>query len=112
MHRFEIADTLPTYDKELHVLRLGDIAITTNPFELYLDWGVQMKARSPAQQTFVLQLTNGCGMYLPTALAIEGGSYSGLPHVNKVGPDGGQILVDQTLKAMHSLFPAIPPASP
>ena len=112
VHRFENADTLPAYDMELHVLRLGDIAITTNPFELYLDWGVQMKARSPAQQTFVLQLTNGCGMYLPTALAIEGGSYSGLPHVNKVGPDGGQILVDQTLKAMHSLFPAIPPASP
>ncbi len=55
-----------------------------------------MKARSPAQQTFVLQLTNGCGMYLPTALAIEGGSYSGLPHVNKVGPEGGQILVDQS----------------
>lgn len=24
-----------------------------------------------------------------TALAIEGGSYSGLPHVNKVGPEGG-----------------------
>jgi len=65
----------------VRVLRLGDFAITTNTFELYLDWGIQMKVSSPAQQTFVLQLTNGCGMYLPTALAIEGGSYSGLPHV-------------------------------
>ena len=109
VHRFENADTIPAYNMEMHVLRLGDIAITTNTFELYLDWGVQMKARSPAQQTFVLQLTNGCGMYLPTALAIEGGSYSGLPHVNKVGPEGGQILVDQTLRAMHSLFPPNPP---
>jgi len=103
--RFEEADKLPPYEMELHVLRLGDIAITTNTFELYLDWGIQMKARSPAQQTFVLQLTNGCGMYLPTALAIEGGSYSGLPHVNKVGTEGGQILVDQTVRAMQVLFP-------
>ena len=108
--RFEEADKLPTYDMELHVLRLGDIAITTNTFELFLDWGIQMKARSPAQQTFVLQLTNGCGMYLPTAHAIEGGSYSGLPHVNKVGPEGGQILVDQTVRAMQRLFPAPTPA--
>lgn len=108
--RFENAATLPACEIELHVLRLGDIAITTNPFELYLDWGVQMKARSPAQQTFVLQLTNGCSMYLPTALAIEGGSYSGLPHVNKVGPEGGQILVDETVRAMQSLFPTAPPA--
>ena len=38
---------------ELHVLRLGDVAIATNEFELYTDYGVQMKARSPAVQTFV-----------------------------------------------------------
>lgn len=106
VRRFEEAGKLPPYEMELHVLRIGDIAITTNTFELYLDWGIQMKARSPAQQTFVLQLTNGCGMYLPTALAIEGGSYSGLPHVNKVGPEGGQVLVDQTVRAMHALFPS------
>jgi len=68
-----------------------------------------MKARSPAQQTFVLQLTNGCGMYLPTAVAIEGGSYSGLPHVNNVGPEGGQMLVDQTVRAMQALFPVAKP---
>lgn len=109
--RFEGADKLPPYEMELHVLRLGDIAITTNTFELYLDWGIQMKARSPAQQTFILQLTNGCGMYLPTALAIQGGSYSGLPHVNKVGPEGGQMLVDQTVRAMQALFPPPQPTT-
>ncbi len=92
-------------------VRLILVLLTTNTFELYLDWGIQMKARSPAQQTFVLQLTNGCGMYLPTALAIEGGSYSGLPHVNKVGPEGGQMLVDQTVRAMQVLFPATPAAN-
>lgn len=47
MSRFEEGDKLPPYAMELHALRIGDIAIATNPFELYLDYGVQMKARSP-----------------------------------------------------------------
>ena len=104
VRRFEQADSLPPYQMELHALRIGDVALVTNTFELYLDWGVQMKARSPALQTFVLQLTNGCGMYLPTAAAVQGGSYSGLPHVSKVGPDGGQMLVNETVSALTSLF--------
>ena len=105
VRRFEQADSLPPYQMELHALRIGDVALVTNTFELYLDWGVQMKARSPALQTFVLQLTNGCGMYLPTAAAVQGGNYSGLPHVSNVGPDGGQMLVNETVSALTSLFP-------
>ncbi len=109
VRRFDEGEKQPPYEMEMHVLRIGDVALTTNPFELYLDWGIQMKARSPAIQTFILQLTSGCGLYLPTALAIEGGSYSGSPHANKVGPEGGQILVDRTVRAMQALFPPTPP---
>ncbi len=48
------AGTEGDYKMELHALRLGDVAIATNPFELYTDYGVQIKA--PAVQTFVIQL--------------------------------------------------------
>jgi hypothetical protein len=44
------------------------VAVATNEFELYTDSGVQMKARSPAVQTFVIQLS-GPGSYLLTARA-------------------------------------------
>ena len=111
VQRFEEADRQPPYAMELHVVRIGDVAITTNPFELYLEYGVQMKAHSPAQQTFVLQLANGCGMYLPTARAIEGGSYSGQAHVNKVGPEGGRVLVDRTVQAIQKHWAQTAPAS-
>ena len=47
------------FSMEMHVLRLGDVAIATNPFELYLDYGVQIQARSPAEQTFLIQLAAG-----------------------------------------------------
>jgi len=113
LSRFEQADKVPPYGMELHVLRIGDIAITSNPFELFLDYGIQLKGRSPALQTFVLQLTNGCGMYLPTLKAIEGSSYSGSPHVNKVGPEGGQVLVERTLLAIQAQWAqAAPKADP
>ena len=106
VRRFEEADKLPPYQMELHVLRVGDVAIATNPFELFLDYGVQMKARSPAIQTFLIQHACNAGLYLPTPKAIEGGHYSGLPHTNLVGPEGGQILVDRTVEAIKALWPA------
>jgi hypothetical protein len=106
MRRFEEADTLPPFAMELHVLRIGDIAIATNPFELFLDYGVQMKARSPAEQTLIIQLAGGSGAYLPTSKAIDGGSYSALPHTNQVGPEGGQVLVEETVQAIRGLWPA------
>jgi hypothetical protein len=88
---------------ELHVVRLGDVAIATNDFELYVDYGVQMKARSPAIQTFVIQLA-GEGTYLPTKRAVGGGGYGAVPQSNRVGPEGGQVLVEQTVEAIKSLW--------
>jgi len=94
----------PTHEVEIHVLRLGDVAITTNPFELFLDFGVQIKARSPALQTFVVQLV-GIEGYLPTARAVRGGGYSAVAESNTVGPEGGQVLVDRTVELVESLWP-------
>ncbi len=91
------------YRMELHVLRLGDVAIATNDFELYTDYGVQMKARSPAVQTFVIQLA-GSGGYLPTERAVRGGGYGAVIQSSRVGPEGGQVLVDRTVWAMGDLW--------
>ncbi|MCL2117631.1 MAG: hypothetical protein FWH27_04285 [Planctomycetaceae bacterium] len=92
------------FPSPIHVVRLGETAILTNQFELFTDYGVQMKARSPAVQTFVIQLV-GDGSYLPTERAIRGGSYSAIIQSTPVGPEGGQVLVDETLKTALELFP-------
>ncbi|NLH40242.1 MAG: hypothetical protein GX448_00225 [Planctomycetes bacterium] len=87
---------------ELHVLRLGDVAIATNPFELYLDYGVRIEARSPAVLTMLVQLScQHCG-YLPTAEAVAGGGYSADKYV--VGPEGGQVLVEETVRRIEALW--------
>ncbi len=94
--------TDPVAPIELHVLRLGDIAIATNPFELYLDYGIRIKARSPATLTLLVQLScQNCG-YLPTERGVQGGGYSADKFI--VGPQGGQVLVDETVKCLNALW--------
>jgi hypothetical protein len=100
--------TLPFYATdtiapvEFHVIRLGDIAMATNPFELYLDYGIRIKARSPAILTFLVQLScQHCG-YLPTEKGVQGGGYSADKFV--VGPKGGQVLVDETVNRLNALW--------
>jgi len=98
------AGQLEPYPMELHAVRLGDVAIATNSFELYTDYGIQIKARSPALQTFVIQLA-GEGTYLPTERAARGGGYGAVPQSNSVGPEGGQVLVERTVEAIRALWP-------
>ena len=102
------AGTVEPFAMELHVIRLGDVAIATNPFELYTDYGIQIIARSPALQTFVIQLSGGPASYLPSGRAVQGGGYSAIAESNEIGPAGGQILVDRTLDEINALWPAGP----
>jgi len=104
MRRYEAQETSPYYEMELHVLRLGDVAVATNPFELFLDYGLRIKARSKAPQTFIVQLTGGSGGYLPTRRAVSAKGYGACPADNRVGPEGGQELVERTLAAIQELW--------
>ena len=95
-------------DAEIHVLRIGDVAVCTNEFELFTDYGIRIQARSNALQTFVIQLAAGTGAtgpsYLATERAVKEGGYSAIVQSNLVGPEGGQILVDGTVKLINDMF--------
>lgn len=98
------ADPDLRFPAEVHVIRIGDIVICTSPFELFVDYSVQIQARSKATQTFVVQLA-GAGNYLPTQKAKQGGGYSAIVQSTPVGPEGGMILVDRTVEMINSLWP-------
>ncbi|HPS52435.1 MAG TPA: hypothetical protein PLK08_02685 [Phycisphaerae bacterium] len=104
MDRYNEQHITPDYKMELHTVKLGDVVFVTNPFELFLDYGLQMKARSKARQTFVVQLACGSGAYLPTERAEQLGGYGGLIINGEVGSDGGKMLVDYTVKSINDLF--------
>lgn len=104
LKRFELQEEVETVDTEVHIIRLGDIAFATNPFELFLDYGNQIKARSHASQTFLIQLANGGEGYLPTKKAEQGGHYSAFIASGQVGHVGGEQLVRETLREINKMF--------
>ena len=98
------ADPWPNLETELHVIRLGDVAICTNEFELYTGFGIRMQARSNALQTFTIQLAGISRGYLATENASDHGGYGAIIQSCMVGPEGGQILVDRTVELINKLF--------
>lgn len=104
LKRYEEQEESPIFEMEFHAVRLGNITFVTNPFELYLDFGHQIKARSVAKHTFVVQLSCGSAGYLPSARAEQLGGYGGLVINGIVGSDGGRLLVDETVASISSLF--------
>lgn len=104
MGRYDIQQSVNTFDEEIHVIRFDDVAIATNPFELFLDYGNQIRARSKAKQTFLIQLACGCGGYLPTEIAERGSHYSAYVSSGTTGHVGGDLLVRETLEKINKKF--------
>ncbi|MBM4028703.1 MAG: hypothetical protein FJ280_25400 [Planctomycetes bacterium] len=102
--RHETQSAASTYAMDLHVLRLGDTVIATNPFELYIEYGARIKARSRAAQTLLVQLADDRGRYLPTRRAVAGGAYGSRIEDNVVGPPGGDVLAEKTIAALNGLW--------
>lgn len=92
-----------TKQEEVHVIRIGDVLISTLSFECYLDYGIQLKVRSPSVQTFLVQLA-GEGTYLPSPRAVQARGYGAVPASNLVGAEGGQKLVEHTTRMMKEVW--------
>ena len=101
IERYNSQDENPYYPVRVNVMRLGDVVLATNPFELFLDYGLRIKTGSDAVLTFVVQLANGGGTYLPTAKAEAGGGYSAIVQSNSVGSEGGLVLVEKTMEMIN-----------
>lgn len=104
INRYKRQRAKVTEPVEVHACRIGDVALATNPFELFLDYGLRIKERSPAQQTLVVQLACGGKGYLPTQRAVDGGSYGASAQDLVIGPAGGQEMVNRTLKLIARIW--------
>jgi neutral ceramidase len=89
----------------LHVIRIGDVAICTNPAELYCIFGLEMKKLSPARVTLVAELTDAWVGYVPTPQAVRHGGYSAqASDVTYLEPDAGWQFVDATRDMLGRAF--------
>ena len=93
----EIARTLDAYcPMQAQVLRIGDACLAGLPGELFVEYALQIKRRSP-HRVFVVSLVNGeLQGYIVTAEAEAAGGYEALTSLF-AGPQAGALLVDATL---------------
>ncbi len=101
-------DNSPKLPMELHVAKIGDISFASNRFELYMDYMHRIQARSPFEQTFIIQLAgvpgSDGGSYLATERAAANRGYSACLFCNLVSPQGGQELVEDTLRILNEIY--------
>ena len=100
----EFADA-PTEILPIHAVRVGDYAILTNPCELYCQFGLDMRRRSPAQVTALAQLADGFSGYCPTVPALMGGGYSGQAiYWARLEPYAGYKIVETSARLVHAIW--------
>jgi putative membrane-bound dehydrogenase-like protein len=69
----------PKTELILQALRLGDLAITALPNEVYGITGLKLKAQSPLPATFNIELANGAEGYIPPPEQYRLGGYTTWP---------------------------------
>jgi neutral ceramidase len=89
----------------VHAIRLGELAIVTQPCELYCQFGLDIKRRSPVSNTIVVGLTDGFGGYCPTIYGVIGGGYSGAPIAwARLEPYAGYKIVESASQLLYNLW--------
>jgi len=87
---------------DIQALSFGDVTIVGIPGEVYLEYGLEIKKRSPYKHTFVSELANQESIgYIPTPEAFKEGGYE--PTSALCTPEAGQKLVKVSISLLGRL---------
>ncbi len=100
----QIANMPKTRNVPVSAARIGPLGIATNAGELFVEWGISVKKRSPFPHTIVSELTNDKIGYEPTAQGFQHEGYETLVGVNFVPLEGIQMLVDTAVELLQELW--------
>ena len=68
-------DPEKTREVEVQAIRIGDLSITGLPGEVFTEFGLKIKSKSPFVYNMISSLTNGLNGYIPTREAFYQGGY-------------------------------------
>lgn len=95
----------PVMAMEVQVFRLGDdVAIVTLPGEVFVEFGLQIKAASPFATTLVIELANDAPGYIPTKKAFVEGGYETVN--SRIAPGGGEKMAEVAITMLQELHEA------
>jgi hypothetical protein len=87
----------------LQAIRIGAVGITAIPFEVFVETGLELKKRSPFEDSFTISLANGSYGYLPTPEQHTLGGYETWLGTNRVERDASRKITDALLELLGEL---------
>ena len=82
----------------LHILRIGDVCISTMPADAFVAIGLDSKRSSPLPHSFMVELAHGYFGYLPTPRQHQLGGYETWLGTNRLEIEASDKLLDQLIE--------------
>lgn len=93
---------------EVQAIQIGPAVLLATPAEMFVEWGLEMKRRSPSPITWPVTLANGCAGYVPTEAAFgpDGGGYeTRLTCYSNLEHSAGRQMVEAAAELASRLTP-------
>jgi hypothetical protein len=102
----------PEVEVEVQAIQVGPAVFVTNEAEMFVEYGLELKEKSPFKFTFPVELANGCVGYIPTqeAMGPSGGGYeTRLTSYSNLEITAGQQMLDAGLELVGQMKPGKAP---
>ncbi|MCL0031468.1 hypothetical protein M1N55_05505 [Dehalococcoidia bacterium] len=88
---------------ELTAQSISGVGISTNPAELFVEYGVKIKNGSPFEITLISQLSNGWCGYVPSTEAFNRGGYEchRSVFVSRLQKNAGDLISNKSVELLH-----------
>ncbi len=87
----------------MQTFRIGGLGIAAVPFKTFTETGLEIKAKSPFNDTFKIELANGSYGYLPTPDQHELGGYERGLGTNHVAQEASRKIVARPMELFQSV---------
>lgn len=105
--RLILADWPEVEPVPVQALRIGDLGIAALPGEIFTQYGLDLKARSPFPLTMNIELANGYVGYVPTLAGFEQGGYeTWLARSSRLEPQAGPAMTELAIALLHQVHGA------